>query len=660
MNFSKYFDRVYCIHFLPQSDRLPRLKAELKRVGLWNKPVLKMRYTSPSPYDGIIFAKQKSKVAPSLGFVNICLEVRKILAEATAFGYKRILLLENDVCFLKDLAELERLFAATPANCGIVQYDKFINGGVVKDYQARLRSRRLNKDYIDGKGGFFTSAACLGLFGDGIAEMKRAMDEAIIATDIAPQVMNCGYAVAVKNLAIQLFFSNSQNLDVNTLDYMHSVYRNCSIDYASYAVPDGYGYGKTYTPPLAAPKKEKQAKGEKKGKYFISVYTIAKDEEKVAKRWYDCFKEADELCVLVNNTTDNTAKVLKKLGAKVKVVRYDDFRFDVARNDAMALCSKNADLLFGCDMDDVIEPGWREKLENAWELGLKSGKNPNAVLFTYTVVHDIKDGPSRQSFNRHTIHTPDGWHWKSRVHEYLEHSTKKTFLDFPLFEVFSCPTRQEHGGYLALLEADSREPDCEARTIHLLAREYFNHKRFDEAIKWFKKYLAHPGATWDAERAAAMKFISDCYANLRNETRQELWLWKAMAENPRSRDAAFVLGNLLLRRKDYKGAERALQRCVAVTRQDMSFPSYVLEAWTERPYVCLAEAQFYNGKLAEAGKTITAAILMNPQNDTAIKIGTEFEQYRAKGVVPNQPPPEIPRDHVVIPDLVRPKETPRR
>ena len=55
---------------------------------------------------------------------------------------------------------------------------------------------------------------------------------------------------------------------------------------------------------------------------FISVYTIAKNEEKVAERWYNCFKDADELCVLVNNTTDGTANVLRKLGAKVKEVTY--------------------------------------------------------------------------------------------------------------------------------------------------------------------------------------------------------------------------------------------------------------------------------------------------------------------------------------------------
>ena len=88
---------------------------------------------------------------------------------------------------------------------------------------------------------------------------------------------------------------------------------------------------------------------------FVSVYTIAKNEEQVAARWYDCFKEADEVCVLVNNSTDQTAEILRGLGAKVVEKTYKDFRFDVARNEAMKMCSNKADLLFGCDMDDVIE-----------------------------------------------------------------------------------------------------------------------------------------------------------------------------------------------------------------------------------------------------------------------------------------------------------------
>ena len=217
---------------------------------------------------------------------------------------------------------------------------------------------------------------------------------------------------------------------------------------------------------------------------FISVYTIAKDEEINAKQWYECFKEADEVCVLVNNSTDKTASILKKLGANVNVKNYDHFRFDVARNDAMKICSTKADLLFGCDMDDRVEKGWRKKIEHAWELGEKTGHKPNSILFTYCVKYNSSP-TGCQKFIRHSIHTPDGWYWKDRIHEHLEHKDHKNFIYYPKFEVTSTACLKNHGMYLGLLEEMVREKDCEPRAVHLLAREYLLHMRYREAINMF-------------------------------------------------------------------------------------------------------------------------------------------------------------------------------
>ena len=202
---------------------------------------------------------------------------------------------------------------------------------------------------------------------------------------------------------------------------------------------------------------------------FISVYAIARNEEQVAQRWYDCFKEADEVCVLVNNSTDNTAKILKGLGAKVKVKNYKSFRFDVARNDAMKMCSPKADLLFCMDLDDTIEKGWKKRVEWAWELGKKTGKNPNAIIYSYSVWYG--DNVPKQTMLRHSMHTPKGWYWKSSIHEYLEGTERKTFIYFPKLEVTSKSYRKEHSRYLPMLEEECKDPKCEARSKHLLARE---------------------------------------------------------------------------------------------------------------------------------------------------------------------------------------------
>ena len=382
---------------------------------------------------------------------------------------------------------------------------------------------------------------------------------------------------------------------------------------------------------------------------FVSVYTIAKNEELVVERWYACFKEADEVCVLVNNSTDKTADKLRKLGAKVVEKTYKDFRFDVARNDAMKMCSPRADLLFGCDMDDVIEKGWKKKIERAWELGKNSEHNPNAILFTYNVWYG--DEVPLQKFLRHSIHTPKGWYWKCRIHEYIEHTIEKNFIYYPKFEMYSRPLRNEHGMYLPMLEAECRDPNCEARNKHLLGREYLQHKKYEDAIEWFNKHLGSIDATWKSERAASMKFLSDCYKYLGFENARELWLWKAMDENPKDRDAPFILGMLLIKKKEYRTAIDVLNRCLAIEKPELDYPFFSLDAWTERPFVCLAEAKFYVGEWNEAISLLDKALSMNPKCEVARTMRDEITSHIASGQKPPTPPPEIPRFRIEIPEL---------
>lgn len=382
---------------------------------------------------------------------------------------------------------------------------------------------------------------------------------------------------------------------------------------------------------------------------FVSVYTIAKNEEQVAARWYDCFKEADEVCVLVNNSTDQTAEILRGLGAKVVEKTYKDFRFDVARNEAMKMCSHKADLLFGCDMDDVIENGWKQRIERAWALGQGREKEPNSILFTYSVWYG--DEVPLQKFLRHSIHTPSGWYWKCRVHEYLEHTTEKNFIYYPKFEMQSRPTRHEHSNYLSMIEDECRDPKCEARNKHLLGREYLQHKRYEDAIEWFNEHLESVDANWKSERAASMKFLSDCYGSLGFENAKELWLWKAMYEDPNDRDAPFVLGMLLIKKKQYRTAIDVLERCLAIEKPELDYPFFSLDSWTERPIVCLAEAKFYVGEWAESITLLNQALEMNPKCDVAKTMKEEIEGYISEGRKPPLPPSEVHRYRIEVPEL---------
>ena len=133
----------------------------------------------------------------------------------------------------------------------------------------------------------------------------------------------------------------------------------------------------------------------------ISVYAIAKNEEKFADDWVNSMKEADEIVVLDTGSTDGTAKKLKSFGVKVKTEKISPWRFDVARNKSLQMVSPDTDVCVCTDLDERFEKGWRKKLEDSFEKGVKQYR------YRYT-----------WSFN------PDGSEgvvfWSEKIHSYGE------------------------------------------------------------------------------------------------------------------------------------------------------------------------------------------------------------------------------------------------
>src|SRR5690606_24024470 len=83
------------------------------------------------------------------------------------------------------------------------------------------------------------------------------------------------------------------------------------------------------------------------------------------------------------------------------------WRFDVARNAALALVPADIDVCVSIDIDEVLEPGWREEVERVWEPG-------KTTLLRY--VYDWGKGIV---FEYEKIHARHGYYWKHPVHEVI-------------------------------------------------------------------------------------------------------------------------------------------------------------------------------------------------------------------------------------------------
>ena len=101
----------------------------------------------------------------------------------------------------------------------------------------------------------------------------------------------------------------------------------------------------------------------------ICVYAIAKNEEQFVDRWVDSMSEADWVCVLDTGSTDRTVEKLADRGAVVRQEAVSPWRFDAARNRSMDLLPPGTDVCVCTDLDEAFRPGWRKRLENAWEPG---------------------------------------------------------------------------------------------------------------------------------------------------------------------------------------------------------------------------------------------------------------------------------------------------
>ena len=367
----------------------------------------------------------------------------------------------------------------------------------------------------------------------------------------------------------------------------------------------------------------------------IVVYAIAHNEGKFVNRWMDSMQEADTVVVLDTGSTDDTVAKLKSRGALVGITQYakwrtineykqiiaegkkKPWRFDWARNESIDLANKlvpDADLLVCTDLDEVLLPGWRAKLEAAWQEAVATCKNPTTAQYEY-VWNFNPDGSDGTKFLYEKVHTPHSARWTHPVHEILSYEDGKRMVQVKgmRLEHHADPTKSR-GQYLHLLELSVEEAPNDDRNMHYLGREYMFYRRWEDSIRTLKRHLNMPSANWRAERAASMRFIARCYGELGDYLRKEIWLRRAITEEPSQREAALELAEMMHAHKDWPALVRACEACLAVKERKMSYLTKA-EAWGYRPHDLYSIGLWYTGRRQEAIRENMRALELNPNNE---------------------------------------------
>lgn len=346
----------------------------------------------------------------------------------------------------------------------------------------------------------------------------------------------------------------------------------------------------------------------------IAVYAISKNEEKFVKQFCESAKESDLILIADTGSTDKTVELAKECGAVVYDICISPWRFDKARDAALALLPKDVDVCVSLDLDERLEPGWRQEIERVWD------KDTTRLRYKY-------DWGSGVVFYSEKIHRRYGYHWHHPVHEYIraDGRTKEVYASIDrLLVTHHADDLKSRSQYLPLLELSVQEdPHC-PRNAFYYARELYFYARWNDAIVALKRFIDMPQASWTLERSYAMRLIGRCYEQLGKMEEAAKWFASAANEAPSMRDPLVDLAMMRYRQKDWVGCHQAAMTALQIQERSLDY-MVDPEAWSERPHDLASVAAWHLGLKDEAKRHAAAALELAP-NDQRIKENLRFMQ----------------------------------
>jgi len=291
----------------------------------------------------------------------------------------------------------------------------------------------------------------------------------------------------------------------------------------------------------------------------IAVYTICKNEEQFVRRWYESSKDANYHILTDTGSTDNTVELAKSLGITVHQIALNPFRFDDARNASLNLIPADVDYCIALDVDEVLAPGWREALNEAFAEGI------DRPLYRRIEAFDEHGNP-KSEFNGFKVHRRFGIRWHYPIHEvphWYDPSREEVQKYIEGFEIHHHQdVTKSRGQYLPLLEMAVKEnPD--ARNLYYLGREQCTYGQFEESAKNLKAYLEK--SKFKQEMSAACRMLSKC-----EPKNAEEWLIRGTEEWP-CRESYLALANWYYTEQEWDACLLVAKKALQFTQKPMEF-----------------------------------------------------------------------------------------
>ena len=212
-SFNDAFDHIYCLHYLPDFERLESIKKEFDRIGIdSSSEKFSWVYDYPSPLLDLVYKDKRLVMDTSLKLTgrerlkNIAMKHYEIVRDAYSWGYDRILVMEDTLQFHRDLEYIGKMLENIP-DTDVVMLDKMVSSNANQSTKYNSYISGLGSDALYGNmkdcGVFFIFSSCYALNRKAMERILKIQEEKLVPSDTVLNDRELSGSFAITNVAIR-------------------------------------------------------------------------------------------------------------------------------------------------------------------------------------------------------------------------------------------------------------------------------------------------------------------------------------------------------------------------------------------------------------------------------------------------------------------------
>jgi protein-tyrosine-phosphatase len=265
-----------------------------------------------------------------------------------------------------------------------------------------------------------------------------------------------------------------------------------------------------------------------KSKMKVTLYAIAKNEEKNIEKFLENAEKFDDVVVVDTGSTDNTVQLLRN--ADIKVYEHsqtrEEFDFSVARNQALSYVE--TDWAFALDFNEDVDEFYPEGF------GVIANE---FTTFNHLRFDDNGTDEPVQSNEVHTrLHRTKNYTWVNAVHEVPNFISTEEYPNEVGVDTTIKITKKIHKSvdkelfYFSICEREHKKDPTNWYWIWFIFNHYYNVQNFQKALEYGQEFLNVSKPYFDSFRITTFIRCSQILLSLGDVQRGANYAFHAVSE----------------------------------------------------------------------------------------------------------------------------------